>query len=255
MGLRIWNLVVLSLILASGCITAPVGFYESAFSSDGLFSGGLGAELGRNYEGIIYDTAGSDERSGPTRLIYPQWVSVSPFSWFSVGPEITNIISSDCFYGGLRAKTTIFNKDNAAAALIFRGGKGKWEEASDSWGFMGPIEPPREFTIYKITYVEGAGIFSYSLLGAWNKGARPGRISLNAGPKVSFTRLDYYHTEHHKDLWDFGGFVGLNGETGFSYSVLSLGLELSLLSVERPLTNERTWTPFLGVAISGKGSF
>lgn len=249
------NLVVLSLILASGCITAPVGFYESAFPYNTPFYGGIAGEWGRNYEGIPRDTR-QFSYAETREIVILQWFSYSPVPKLSLGPEISNAVNG--FSGNLRAKVSLLNNDRVAVAAACRGGGGY-----GSWGGRALFSDYEKVTRYHIYNFSATGILSYSLLGGWRKGSGPlaMRASLNAGPKILITHLDYTQIENfycedtvYSDtcqflgrINDLGWFLGANAEVG----IFTLGLEVSFLSVESPLMHERAWTRFWGISVGG----
>ena len=249
------KLAVLGLALAQGCITAPVGFYESAFPHNTRFHPGMAGEWGRNYEGIPDDT-GQLSYLEPREIVFLYWFSYSPVPKLSIGPEITN--SANGLSGYIRAKTSLLNNDKFAVAAVCRGGGG-WGSYGGRWLFSDYEQNTR----YRIYNLSAAGILSYSLLGGWKKGMGrlPMRLSLNAGPKALVTRLDYTRIEssYYEDtlysdtcrflgnIRDYGWFLGANAEI----SVFTIAWEVSLLSTESPLRGERARTLFWGVSVGG----
>lgn len=236
-------------LLLTGCATAPVGFYESAFPTEMPMSMGLTSDLGRRYLGIPYDTTG---RGGTPHgfLILPS-ASLSPVSWLTVSADFTSAFTARM----IRIKPTVFATDGMAAALVFSGGRVKGE-GDDSWSPMpwGIWDDYGDTTRYEITNLCGGAIFSFCPQGWYTSQVQP-RIILNIGPKLFFANMDYYrvvHTEDPKDsiltyqfsgnVWDPGGFMGTSVEWGHG----EWDLEFSVLSVERPLLGKRTWTPYAG---------
>jgi len=262
MDMRILSLLVFGLMLASGCITAPVGFYETAFPSDKRWSAGVSYEWARNYGGIPYDTAEWWKREEPREMANLAWICVSPVPKISLGIEAPYLMPEGHIYAGTRAKAVLLNNDVMAAAIVCRGGGGLGEE-TDGWVPYGESTP--DTTRYKLFTLGGAGILSYNLLslsGKETSTATP-RLVLSAGPKTIFTYLDYRRAVYYigdtdtvQDIHrfqgyvnDFGWFGGIRGEVRAFQSFLGIALEMSYLSVESPLISERKWTRFWGGSI------
>jgi hypothetical protein len=255
--MRNLKLAALAIALAQGCITAPVGFYETAFPSNTRFYAGMAGEEGRNYEDIPDDT-GKFSYAEPSEIVSLIWLSYSPVPKLSVGLERTN---SGDMQGGMRAKLSLLNNNKVAVAAVCRGGL--------SWGSYGGMVWPvllsycEDTTIYRLYNLSAAGILSYSLLGDWKRGVGrfPVRLSLNAGPKALLARLDYtrikesyYEDTVYSDtcrflgnIHDYGWFLGANAEI----SIFTIAWEMTFLSAESPLRRERAWARFWGVSVGG----
>jgi hypothetical protein len=216
------NLLPVALLALSGCATAPVGFYESAFPSNHRFSVGYTLEGARYYNSSTHDPYTPDR---PVIILGISSVSFSPVPSLTMSPEFYGF-GKDFWGGMIKLKKTLSHNDDLATALIIGGGGGYAadDEPLDPWG--GSTE------YYRTGTVEGGFI--------WSKCFREKDIDsesfvMNMGPKIIYTYLDYNNGAMKDGMLDYGGFWGCSlGEGNLVASI-----EGSLMLAERATIPQR----------------
>jgi hypothetical protein len=220
---RLWitagTLLVLLCLTAPGCLTAPIGFYETAFPENRSWSFGGGFEMVR----VVSDA--QDKEDPP----YSEGTALRLNFGYAPIPRLTlgTMIYNQGF--ALKTKVAIANGDIWAVGLIT---------------LLGISTADHQFGV---SATSGA---IFSIGNSHSTGPRSFQFAFNLGPKVVTTYATYDNESHWKEaLIDVGGFVGLTIEFG----PLDIGLEFTMLSAERPW-DSRELAMFGGIFIDGHWS-